>query len=62
MGLGLERDDTLDRLGAEPVACSLVGRGELLYYGTLCKRYIVLIGCKNNIGILFGSLLDHLAQ
>ena len=59
MGLCLQRDDTLDVFHTEIVARRLVGRGELLYDGTLGEGDIILIGGENLVGVLLGGLLDH---
>ena len=62
MGLGLQRDDTLDIFHAEVVAGRLVGRCELLDHRALCEGHIVLIGRQYLVRILQSGLLDHLEE
>ena len=62
MGLGLQRDDTLNVLDLEPVCRRLVLRSKLLDNGTLRKSHVVLIGRKNLVGIFLGRLFNHLEE
>ena len=62
MGFCLQRDDTLDILYLEIVACALVGRCKLLNDRSLCKRHIIFIGRENHTWVLGSGLLDHRKQ
>ena len=62
MSLGLQADDTLDILDAEPVAGGVVGGRKLLDDRTLCEGYVVLIGRDNMVRVLLRRALDHLEE
>ena len=59
MGLGLERDDALDRLHLEVVGGRLVFRCKLLDHRTLGKRHVVAVGRDDLARMLLGRLLDQ---
>ena len=59
MSLSLERDNALDVLHLEIVACRLVLRCELLHNRTLCESHVVLVSRENLVGVLLSGLLDH---
>ena len=58
MGLGFQRNNTLDRLNAEPVAGALVLWCKLFYSRALCKSYIVFVSRENFSWTLFRCFLD----
>ena len=62
MGLGLQGDNALDGLHAEPVGCALVGGRELLHHRSLGKGHVVLVGGEDLAAVLLGGLLDHLEE
>ena len=59
MGLGLQRDDTLDLLHLEPVGSRLIPGRKLLDDRTLGESHIIFIGRENLVGIFLRGLLDH---
>ena len=59
MGLSLQRDNTLDILHLEEIACSLIGWSKLLDNRTLRESHVVLVSREDLIRILVGGLLDH---
>ena len=58
MGLGFQRNNTLDRLNAEPVTGALVLWCKLFYSGTLRKSYVVFVSREYFSRALFGGFLD----
>ena len=59
VGLGFQRDYTLNGLHAEPVACALILGCKLLHNRALRKGNVVLVSRKYLAGILFCGLLNQ---
>ena len=62
MRLGLDADDALDGLHAEPVAGRVVGGCELLHDGSFGEGHIIFICGDDLVRVLLRCALDHLEK